>query len=88
MHKSPSVLQKATVLYETLSKEGYEVLFCDKPERPGVMFTDLELIGVPHRLVLTERGLAKDVIEYKGRTSEETLEVEWNEISVFLDKLR
>ena len=88
MHKSPSVLQKATVLYETLSKEGYEVLFCDKPERPGVMFTDLELIGVPHRLVLTERGLAKDVIEYKGRTSEETLEVEWNEISGFLDKLR
>jgi prolyl-tRNA synthetase len=88
MHKSPSVLQKATVLYETLSKEGYEVLFCDKPERPGVMFTDLELIGVPHRLVLTERGLAKDVIEYKGRTSEETLEVEWNQISVFLDKLR
>ena len=88
MHKSPSVLQKATVLYETLSKEGYEVLFCDKPERPGVMFTDLELIGVPHRLVLTERGLAKDVIEYKGRTSEETLEVEWSEISSFLDKLR
>ena len=88
MHKSPSVLQKATVLYETLSKEGYEVLFCDKPERPGVMFTDLELIGVPHRLVVTERGLAKDVIEYKGRTSEETLEVEWNEISDFLDKLR
>ena len=88
MHKSPSVLQKATVLYETLSKEGYEVLFCDKPERPGVMFTDLELIGVPHRLVLTERGLAKDVIEYKGRTSEETLEVEWSEISGFLDKLR
>ena len=88
MHKSPSVLQKATVLYETLSKEGYEVLFCDKPERPGVMFTDLELIGVPHRLVVTERGLAKDVIEYKGRTSEETLEVEWNEISSFLDKLR
>ena len=88
MHKSPSVLQKATVLYETLSKEGYEVLFCDKPERPGVMFTDLELIGVPHRLVVTERGLAKDVIEYKGRTSEETLEVEWNEISGFLDKLR
>ena len=88
MHKSPSVLQKATVLYETLSKEGYEVLFCDKPERPGVMFTDLELIGVPHRLVLTERGLAKDVIEYKGRTSEETLEVKWSEISGFLDKLR
>ncbi|MDG2302430.1 MAG: His/Gly/Thr/Pro-type tRNA ligase C-terminal domain-containing protein, partial [Gammaproteobacteria bacterium] len=88
MYKSPSVLQKATVLYETLSKEGYEVLFCDKPERPGVMFTDLELIGVPHRLVVTERGLAKDVIEYKGRTSEETLEVEWNEISSFLDKLR
>ena len=88
MHKSPSVLQKATVLYETLSKEGYEVLFCDKPERPGVMFTDLELIGVPHRLVLTERGLAKDVIEYKGRTSEETLEVKWSEISSFLNKLR
>jgi prolyl-tRNA synthetase len=88
MHKSPSVLQKATILYETLSKEGYEVLFCDKPERPGVMFTDLELIGVPHRLVLTERGLAKDVIEYKGRTSEETLEVKWSEISSFLDKLQ
>jgi prolyl-tRNA synthetase len=88
IHKSASLLEKATMLYETLSQDGYEVLFCDKPERPGVMFTNLELIGIPHRLVLTERGLDNNVIEYKSRDSDEPVEVEWDEISNFLDKIR
>ena len=88
MHKSPSLLKKANALYETLSKNGYEVLFCDKPERPGVMFANLELIGIPHRLVLTERGLNNKLIEYKSRVSDDVLEINWDETSSFLEQFR
>jgi prolyl-tRNA synthetase len=46
---------------------GIEVLFDDRGARPGVMFADMELIGIPHRLVVGERGLANGTVEYKGR---------------------
>ncbi len=67
MHKSVRVREAAEKLYRELTDAGIEVLFDDRKERPGVMFADMELIGIPHRLVLGERVLDADKIEYKGR---------------------
>ncbi len=67
MHKSYRVREAAEKLYDELCAAGIEVLFDDRKERPGVMFADMELIGIPHRLVLGERGLDDGVIEYKAR---------------------
>ncbi|NVK22745.1 MAG: proline--tRNA ligase [Kangiellaceae bacterium] len=67
MHRSEQVQQVAEKLYTDLQNLGVEVIFDDRKERPGVMFADMELIGVPHRLVVSERGLANGTIEYKDR---------------------
>ena len=67
LHKSPRVREAAEKLYATLRDAGIEVLFDDRNERPGVMFNDMELIGIPHRLVIGDRGLDKGVVEYKNR---------------------
>lgn len=67
MHKSVRVAQAAEKLYEELSALGVEVLFDDRGLRPGVMFADMELIGIPHRLVIGERGLDAGELEYKRR---------------------
>ncbi|NKC12343.1 MAG: proline--tRNA ligase [Gammaproteobacteria bacterium] len=65
--KSTRVREAAQALYSELSDAGIEVLFDDRPVRPGVMFAEAELIGIPHRLVLGERGLDRNEIEYKRR---------------------
>mgnify|MGYP002632034948 CR=1 FL=1 len=70
MHKSATLRAAAEALYARLKAEGLDVLFYDRNERPGVMFADLELIGIPHRLVLGDRGLERGTVEYKGRTDE------------------
>jgi prolyl-tRNA synthetase len=75
MHKSPEVARAAEEIYEELKSAGIEVLFDDRDERPGVMFADMDLIGLPHRLVIGERGLRKGVIEYKGRRQERASEL-------------
>ena len=67
MHKSETVAQCAEALYEQLQAAGLEVLLDDRNERPGVKFADMELTGIPHRIVIGERALAEDNIEYKGR---------------------
>lgn len=67
MAKSEAVRQAAETLYQTLLDAGIDVLFDDRPLRPGVMFTDMELIGIPHRIVLSEKLLANNNVEYKGR---------------------
>ncbi|WP_294948896.1 proline--tRNA ligase [Sulfurivirga sp.] len=67
MHKSPRVREFAEKLYDELLAAGIEVLFDDRAERPGVMFNDMELIGIPHRLVVGDRGLDRGVVEYKRR---------------------
>ena len=66
-HKSPAVREAAERLYAELAAAGLDVLLEDRDERPGVLFADMDLIGVPHRVVLSERGLAAGTIEYKGR---------------------
>ncbi len=84
MHKSQRVREAADRLYEALLAAGVEVLFDDRKERPGVMFADAELIGIPHRLVLGERGLDAGKIEYKGRLDSENRDVALDEVVGFI----
>ncbi len=65
--KSAQVRETTERLYHELQQAGIEVLLDDRDERPGVMFADLELIGIPHRLVVGERGLKGGQLEYQGR---------------------
>jgi prolyl-tRNA synthetase len=65
--KSAQVRETAERLYRELTAEGMDVLLDDRDERPGVMFADMELIGIPHRLVIGERGLKNGEVEYQGR---------------------
>lgn len=70
-HKSEAVKAVADQLYADLKVAGIDVVLDDRNERPGVMFADMELIGIPHRLVIGERGLKEGQIEYKGRVDAE-----------------
>lgn len=72
-HKSPEVMEVAERLYRELSDAGIEVLLDDRDKKtsPGVKFADMELLGIPHRLVVSDRGLAEGELEYKARRSEE-----------------
>jgi prolyl-tRNA synthetase len=65
--KSDIVRTEAESLYAKLRDEGIDVLLDDREERPGVMFADMELIGIPHRIVIGERGLKDGMVEYQGR---------------------
>jgi len=67
-HKSDLVRETANRMYALLRENGIDVLLDDREERPGVLFADSDLIGVPHRIVIGERGLKEGKIEYKGRT--------------------
>ena len=67
MGKNDNVREAAEKLYAELSAAGIEVLLDDRDERPGVMFADMELIGIPHRVVVGDRGLKQGQIEYQGR---------------------
>ncbi|MBI2313297.1 MAG: proline--tRNA ligase [Betaproteobacteria bacterium] len=73
--KSQTVRNAADNLYRELSEAGVEVLLDDRDERPGVMFADMELIGVPHRIVLGERGLKTGNVEYQGRRDAQARQV-------------
>jgi prolyl-tRNA synthetase len=66
-HKSAQVREAADRLYAELAAAGLDVLLDDRDERPGVLFADMDLMGIPHRIVLSERGLAAGNAEYKGR---------------------
>ena len=70
-HKSPRTVEAAEALYAELQAQGYDVLLDDRNERPGVKFSDLELMGIPHRIVIGEKGLDAGTFEYKGRRDEE-----------------
>jgi prolyl-tRNA synthetase len=69
--RSDAVREQADKLYAQLVEAGVDVILDDRGERPGVMFADWELIGVPHRLVIGERGLKEGKIEYQGRRDAE-----------------
>jgi prolyl-tRNA synthetase len=67
MGKSAMVRDAAEQLYSRLVEAGIEVLLDDRDERPGVMFADMELIGIPHRIIIGERSLKEGNVEYQGR---------------------
>src|SRR6185295_370123 len=68
LHKSPAVREAAEKLYAELQAAGVDVLLENRDERPGSLFADMDLLGIPHRLVISEKSLAAGTIEYKGRT--------------------
>lgn len=70
-HKSPRTMEVAEQLYAELQAKGFDVLLDDRNERPGVKFSDLELTGIPHRIVIGEKGLDAGTFEYKARTDAE-----------------
>jgi prolyl-tRNA synthetase len=84
LQRSQAVRDASEVLYTELKEMGFDVLLDDRNERPGVMFADMELIGIPHRIVIGDRGLANGVIEYKGRRDSESREIPRPELLAFL----
>ena len=84
-HKSDAVRAAADRLYADLKGIGIDVLLDDRNERPGVMFADMELIGIPHRVVIGERGLSEGKLEYKGRLDAEATLVARDEIVSLLE---
>ena len=89
MHKSEQVQASVEKLYTELKANGIDVLLDDRKERAGVMFADMELIGIPHRLVIGDRGLDKGMVEYKGRCDTDSVDVSLaNVISFIQDKLQ
>jgi len=72
MVKSDAVKAAAEALYAELQAAGVDVLFDDRPLRPGAMFADMELIGIPHRFVISDKLLANDEIEYRDRRQPES----------------
>lgn len=83
-YKSYRVKEAAEKLYEQLQQAGFEVLFDDRKERAGVLFADMDLIGIPHRLVISERRLDAGTLEYKERSSGETEELNISQVIDFL----
>ena len=79
-HKSPRTLEAAEALYAELQAQGYDVLLDDRNERPGVKFSDLELMGIPHRIVIGEKGLDAGTFEYKGRRDAEASNLSKDEL--------
>ena len=84
--KSEAVRTTADALYTELKNAGLDVLLDDRDERPGFMFADLELIGVPHRITIGERGLKEDCVEYQGRRDEAAVKIPLAEIAEFIRK--
>ncbi|MCW2487331.1 proline--tRNA ligase [Candidatus Symbiopectobacterium sp. NZEC127] len=84
MHKSFRVKELAEDIYQQLRAKGIDVLLDDRKERPGVMFADMELIGVPHTIVIGDRNLDNDEIEYKYRRDGEKKMIKVGEIVDFL----
>jgi len=75
MHKSQRLRDTVEQLYKELQTAGIDVLVDDRKERPGVMFADMELIGIPHRIVIGDRSLDKGMVEYKARRETDVQEI-------------
>ncbi|AMW79562.1 proline--tRNA ligase [Acinetobacter sp. TGL-Y2] len=86
-HKSPRTLEAAEALYAELQAAGYDVILDDRNERPGVKFSDLEITGIPHRIVIGEKGLDAGTFEYKGRRDAESVNISKEEVLAKLAKI-
>lgn len=84
MHKSPTTLEFCEKLYQQLIEQGYEVLFDDRNVRPGQMFADHELIGIPFRVVVSERGLKNSKIEVKSRCDKDSQDIPIDQLLDYL----
>jgi len=84
MHKSVRLREAVISLYKKLLDNNIEVILDDRNERPGVMFSDMELIGVPHRFVFSEKGLDSGEIEYKARTINENKNIKIEKAIAFI----
>ncbi len=84
MHKSDKVRSAVEDYYQTLVDNGFDVLLDDRNVRPGFMFADMELIGIPHRIVISEKGLDKGELEYKGRTDDKASFIDADNMIEFL----
>ena len=84
MKKSDEVREAAEKLYTQLQDQGYEVLLDDRDMRPGAMFADQELLGIPHRVVVSDRGLKSGELEYKARSGGDAEKVAVADIDTFL----
>ncbi|WP_223669605.1 proline--tRNA ligase [Kangiella shandongensis] len=87
MHKSENVQQVAEALYQRLESLGIETLFLDQKESPGVMFANTELVGIPHRLVVSDRGLKNNTIEYKNRDNSSKADLEVENVVDYIQKI-
>ncbi len=85
--KSDKVTQEAQALYNALQEEGFDVLLDDRNERAGVLFADNELIGIPHRLVISEKLLVNEEVEYKSRHLDEVSMLKKTHVVDFFKKL-
>lgn len=83
-HKSQMVRETAEAIYSELSTIGIDVLMDDRDERPGVMFADMEIIGVPHRITIGERGLKDGIVEYKPRRADDIQSIPITKIAELL----
>ncbi len=87
--QSEAVAGTAEALYQELSERGVEVLLDDRGLRPGVMFADAELLGIPHRIVIGSRTLGQGQVEYQGRTEQQPTLISRDQIvAVLQEKLR
>ena len=86
MHRSDALREAAEALYAELEQQGLEVLFDDRDARPGVKFADAELIGIPHRLVISDRSLAAGELEYRHRRDAESRNLKREEVLKLLEK--
>jgi prolyl-tRNA synthetase len=84
LQKSERVREVAERLYVELQAAGFEVLFDDRDARPGVKFADDELLGIPHRIVVGEKGLDRGVLEYKARAGGAAADVPVDGVVEFL----
>ena len=87
MHKSQRVRDYAETLYKKAQNLGIDVILDDRDARPGVKFADIELIGIPHRIVIGDRGLDKNELEYKGRADAESGDIALDKLDDFLQRL-
>ncbi len=84
MKKSQRVREAADALYAELREAGLEVLLDDREVRPGVMFADMELIGIPHRVVIGEKNLDRGLVEYKSRRADASEDIKHTGVAEFL----
>lgn len=84
MYKSDRLVDAVEKIYNELLSAGIEVLLDDRKVRAGFMFSDMELIGIPHRIVIGDRGLDSGTVEYRGRTDQESQQVAFAELLDFL----